>query len=63
MINGKTGYTCQPDDEKAFAKAISLLADEPEQVLKMRAACYEAVKPFDIHNALEAMWNIYREVL
>ena len=61
--DGVTGYTCPPDDADAFAKAIQKLIDHPETVQKMRAACYEAVQPFDIRSALDTMWKIYREVL
>lgn len=61
--DGVTGYTCPPDDADAFAEAIKKLIDHPEKTKRMKAACFEAVQPFDISDALEAMREIYREVL
>lgn len=63
VIDGKTGYTCNPDDVDGFAKAIAKLALNPELRESMREDCLDAVKPFDIKNALSVMWEIYKEVL
>ena len=63
VINGKTGYTLDPNDVYGFARAIDKLASDKELRLNMRDACLEAVEPFEIYNALNMMWNIYREIL
>lgn len=63
VIDGKTGYTCDPDDVEGFAKAIKKLADEPLLRQEMKNNCLKAVEPFEIHNALRSMWNIYDEIL
>ena len=63
VTNGKTGYAIDPKDVDGYAKAIKKLADNPELRASMKDACIKAVEPFDIKNALNAMWNIYREIL
>lgn len=63
VIDGETGYACAPDDVDGFARAIQTLADSPELRASMKEKCLEAVKPFEINNALEEMWSIYREIL
>ena len=61
--DGVTGFSCPPDDADAFAGAINKLLEHPELREKMKEACIEAVKPYDIGNAVCAMQKIYREVL
>ncbi len=61
--DGKTGYAVSPDDVDGFAAAILRLVDSPELREKMKPACLAAVEPFDLPNALHAMWEIYRETL
>ncbi len=63
VIDGKTGYACAPDDVDGFAEAIKKLAYNQTLRKEMAPRCLKAVEPFDLHNALEAMWNIYREIL
>lgn len=63
VINGKTGYTCNPNDVDGFAYAIEKLASSKELRNCMRESCLKAVEPFEITNALNAMWNIYREII
>lgn len=63
VIDGETGYAIAPSDVDGFAKAISTLASDKRLREKMKPACIEAVQPFDIHNALRTMWNIYDEIL
>lgn len=63
VIDGKTGYACDPEDVDGFAKAIDKLASSEELRESMRDACLKAVEPFEINNALNTMWNIYREKL
>ena len=63
VIDGKTGYACGPDDVDGFAKAIDTLASSNELRESMRDACLKAVEPFEIKNALNTMWDIYKEIL
>lgn len=63
VIDGKTGYACEPDDVDGFAMAINELADSEALRERMRENCIKAVEPFEIKNALNTMWDIYREIL
>ena len=63
VLDGKTGFTASPNDVDGFAKAIKTLADDFALRESMREACLEAVKPFELSNALNVMWDIYREIL
>ena len=63
VIDGETGYACDPDDVDGFANAINKLAMNGELRASMREKCIKAVEPFEIRNALTAMWNIYDEIL
>ncbi len=61
--DGVTGFACPPNDADAFANVIEALLAQPDTADKMRDACRKAVEPFDLHNALNEMWKIYREAL
>ena len=61
--NGVTGYACEPNDVDWFAKAITILAEDNNLRKKMKNACLDAIAPFEIENALNVMWNIYKEIL
>lgn len=63
VIDGKTGYACAPDDVTAFALAIDRLAAAPSLRDEMHENCIKAVEPFELTNALNEMWSIYREIL
>lgn len=63
VIDGKTGYAIDPKDVDGFAKAIKKLADNPELRESMRENCLKAAAPFEISNALQVMWDIYKEIL
>ncbi|MBQ3528557.1 MAG: glycosyltransferase [Clostridia bacterium] len=63
VIDGKTGYACDPEDARAFADAIEKLCKDSTLRESMRENCLKAVEPFEINNALNEMWNIYKEVL
>ena len=63
VIDGKTGYACDPEDVDGFANAISKLATDKELREGMREDCLKAVEPFELHNALRVMWDIYDEIL
>ncbi len=61
--NGKTGFAVKPNDVRGFAEAIEKLANNRQLREAMGANCLEAVKPFEISNALNKMWGIYKEIL
>ena len=63
VIDGKTGYACAPNDVDGFASAIEKLASDKQLRDAMAQNCWEAVKPFEISNALRVMWNIYDEII
>ena len=63
VIDGKTGFARKPDDVDGFANAIESLASNVELRKSMRDACLKSVEPFEIHNALNSMWDIYKEIL
>lgn len=63
VIDGKTGYSLEPDDVDGFAKAITKLANNENLRKELAAHCWNAVAPFELNHALREMWNIYDEVL
>lgn len=63
VIDGKTGYACNPDDVDGFASAISSLADNSALRKEMADNCWNAVAPFELNHALRVMWNIYDEII
>lgn len=63
VIDGKTGYAIKPTDVDGFAAAIDKLAADPALRESMKEACLQAVEPFEITNALNVMWDIYKEIL
>lgn len=63
MVDGETGYMVEPENVCGYAEAIKKLVADPEMRINMRANCSKAAEVFDISNALNAMWNIYKEIL
>ena len=63
VTNGKTGYAVAPNNVNGFAQAIQKLAESQSLRQSMRENCLKAVEPFELSNALQAMWNIYKEAL
>lgn len=63
VINGKTGFSCSPNDVNCFAKSIEKLVSNKGLRESMSKDCMETVEPYEINNALHAMWDIYREIL
>lgn len=61
--NGVTGFAVPPEDVDGFARAIERLAGDPALCEQMRPECRKAAEPFELHNALQVMWDIYREIL
>ncbi len=63
VIDGITGYAINPNDIEGYAKTIKKLVDNESLRVKMGKNCLGAVEPFEISNALNDMWEIYREIL
>ncbi len=63
VINGKTGYAIPPNDVDGYAQAIEKLANDASLRENMKQECVKAVEKFEISNALNVMWNIYKEIL
>lgn len=63
VVNGKTGYTIAPNDVDGFAEAIKKLAYNKHLREEMGINCLRAVEPFELKNALNEMWNIYKEII
>lgn len=63
MIDGETGYMVEPENVNGYAEAIKRLVDHPEIRSDMKSACFRAAEPFELSNALNVMWNIYKEIL
>ena len=61
--DGVTGYALEPDDVDGFAKAIKCLSEDEKLRKQMHGKCIEAVRPFNLENALNSMWKIYNEIL
>lgn len=62
IINGKTGFLCEPFDSKAFAEAINKLSDK-EYRASLRTNCLEIVKKFDKKISVAQREKIYKEIL
>lgn len=63
VIDGETGYALAPNDVDGFAAAIERLAHDTALREQMKPKCLSAVEPFELHNALGVMWDIYDEIL
>lgn len=59
MINGKTGYVCLPDDDKAFAKGIANLKNKPDLMKEMQKNNKKAVRPYCIENVKQEVLNLF----
>lgn len=62
VIDGKTGYLCDPMDEKQFAQRILELSD-PAVREKMRPHCIEKAEEFSTDVSYRQMEEIYRDLL
>jgi len=62
-INGVTGFNCRPRDVDGFAKAIETLISNVKLRTEMGKYNVNAVKTFDITNAIEIMRCIYEKCL
>lgn len=64
VIPGKTGYLCDPNNEKQFAEAIGkLVSMTPEERRIMAQECRNTAQNFDVERSTQAMKDIYQEVL
>mgnify|MGYP001864255117 CR=1 FL=1 len=64
VVDGKTGYLCDPNDSIAFAKAISRLAQRNEKEKEdQKEECYKMALKFDISISREEIRKIYNQIL
>lgn len=63
VIDGITGFACSPNDINAFANSIELLYSNEKLRKDMEGECKKVAEQFSKENALNSMWNIYREIL
>jgi glycosyltransferase involved in cell wall biosynthesis len=59
-IDGVTGYTCGPEDDVGFAKAIETVWSHPDASREMGESNKERVKPYDVFNVIAIMKDIYQ---
>lgn len=62
-INGVTGFTCAPNDEKSFGNALEVLINNKELRKMFGKHNIEGAKKFDRSNAKGTIKNIYREII
>lgn len=62
IINGKTGFLCNPHDSAGFAKAIDILSDSHYRS-SLKQNCLDAVKKFDKSISIQQRRKIYMEIL
>lgn len=60
MENGVSGYTCNPEDVKGFAKGIKQLKENQEMRKKMGVHNQETVKPYCIEATKKEVLNLIR---
>ena len=58
-VPGVNGYRCRWNDEKAFAKAIEILADNPGKREAMGRAAKNTSKRFAAEKTAEVMRRVY----
>ena len=63
MIEGKTGYMCDPDDVDAFARAILKMYRNPQKRKEMSAFNIEQAKNFDQAHSAAALEKGYQMIL
>lgn len=62
IINGKTGFLCNPFDSNSFAEAIYRLSDK-EYRDSLKKNCLNVVKKFDKNFSIAQREKIYKEIL
>ena len=60
-VSGENSLLYAPDDIQGFADAISLLEKDDELRRRLGENAVKAALPFDIHNSVEEMAEIYRQ--
>ncbi len=63
VIDGVTGYTCDPKNVKQFIRAIMNLVDDEKLRLNMGKNGSMLIDSYSKENALNEMWNIYSWIL
>ena len=62
MEEGKSGYLCKPDDDKAFARAIKKIKEHPEMRSRMAERNRKAVMPFCVDNTMQEILNLINDL-
>lgn len=62
IINGKTGYLCNPFDVDAFADGLTKLSDAQTR-MEMKPQCKEIVELFDSEVSIKQRKKIYNQLL
>lgn len=60
---GKTGFLCEPEDRKCFAKALEKLMAGPALRKKMSLAARESAKKYSVESSVAKTIGIYEELL
>ena len=63
MIEGKTGYMCNPNDSDAFVKAILYLFQNPEKCKEISEFNIKHAEEFDKTHSVAALEEGYRQVI
>lgn len=63
ISEGEGGYLISPSDAEGFAKAINLLASNPELRHSMREHNLESIKKYDVDNIRKIFREMYAELL
>lgn len=62
VIDGKTGFLCNPYDSKEFSKAILKLSDSVVR-MNMKENCVEMAKLYNIDISIQQREKIYDNIL
>lgn len=63
VVDGESGYACDPKAAKSFAEKIDILRRNKNLREKMINNGMKKIDKYEINNALRAMWDIYDEVI
>lgn len=63
IVDGESGYLCEHDDARGFARAIQRLIDAPEQAALMGKNARETASRYDTKNVRGTMRDIYSAFL
>ena len=58
-VNGKTGFTCNPNDVIGFARSLSELAGDPQRSIRIGLNNITTVGRYDIYSVLSKLKDVY----